>query len=226
MKLKTCIINSENSVIIYFSKQISPKILIEINNLKIVLIKNLANTIIDLVPSYTSITVFYNLNKITAADICTKINNIIATSQYKNLKQQTSNIKIPVYYNPIVALDLKELLAVKNLSLEEFIAIHTNTTYLVYGIGFLPNFAYLGIINKKIQMPRLTAPRLSVAKGSVAIADNQTAIYPNTCPAGWRIIGRSPLNLNPPCNIKFQTGDTVNFYSINKKTFLQQGGML
>ncbi len=226
MKLKTCIINSENSIIIYFAKQINPKILIEINNLTTALKKNLAIFIIDLVPSYTSLTVFYDLNKITADDICKKINKIITTSKYTNYKQQTNNIRIPVYYNSSVAPDLNELLTIKNLALKEFITIHTNPTYLVYAVGFLPNFAYLGTVDKKIQIPRLTAPRLSVIKGSVAIADNQTGVYPSASPAGWRIIGRSPLNLAPPCDTKFQISDTVNFYSIDKAQFLQQGGVL
>ena len=50
-------------------------------------------------------------------------------------------------------------------------------------------------MSEKIKLPRLTNPRPFVPKGSVGIANNRTGIYPIEGPAGWSIIGRTPMNL-------------------------------
>ena len=81
-------------------------------------------------------------------------------------------------------------------------------------LGFLPGFAYLGIVDERIATPRRSTPRTSVPKGSVGIAGRQTGIYPSASPGGWQIIGRTPVELitpetESPC--LFRPGDTVRF---------------
>jgi allophanate hydrolase subunit 1 len=61
-----------------------------------------------------------------------------------------------------------------------------------------------------------------VPAGSVGIAEKQTGIYPCETPGGWRIIGRTPVELfnlavQPPSHVK--PGDIVKFKPISEKEF-------
>ncbi len=102
---------------------------------------------------------------------------------------------------------------------EEVIRLHTGHTYVVYGIGFLPGFMYLGGLPETLEVPRKSAPRLEVRKGSVGLAGKQTGIYPQQSPGGWNIIGNCPIPLfnvekEQPCFVN--VGDRIQFYAINK----------
>ena len=141
----------------------------------------------------------------------------------------TKDVLLPVYYGDECALDIQQLAADKNLSTEDIINIHLNGRYQVYTIGFAPGFAYLGEVDARIASPRLTTPRAQVPKGSVGIADRQTAIYPAVSPGGWNIIGNCPIQMfNPnaqPC-MPLATGDSVRFRRIERDEFLALGGQL
>ena len=89
-------------------------------------------------------------------------------------------------------------------------------------IGFLPGFAYMGVVDSTIATPRLASPRKNVPAGSVGIAGEQTGIYPLDSPGGWNIIGRTPVKLFDPTKedpVLLQPGDQVKFEPISKKEF-------
>lgn len=139
----------------------------------------------------------------------------------KEVEAEEPLINIPVCYDKEYGPDL-DFVALKNdISVEEIIQCHLATTYRVYMLGFLPGFAYMGLINEKIVSPRKQYPA-PVEAGSVGIAGKQTGIYPFKSPGGWQIIARTPLKLfdkektNP---VLFKAGDNVKFYSITKDEF-------
>ena len=105
------------------------------------------------------------------------------------------SITVPVCYDDEVALDMKHILNHTGLSRSEVVGEHCQRDYEVKMIGFTPGFVYLGELSEKIKLPRLTNPRPLVPKGSIGIANNRTGIYPIEGPAGWSIIGRTPMNL-------------------------------
>ena len=104
-------------------------------------------------------------------------------------------ITVPVCYDDEFALDMSHILNHAGLSRSEVIGEHCHRDYEVKMIGFTPGFVYLGELSEKIKLPRLTNPRPFVPKGSIGIANNRTGIYPIEGPAGWSIIGRTPMNL-------------------------------
>ncbi len=75
------------------------------------------------------------------------------------------------------------------LTSEEVADIHSSVVYTVFTVGFMPGFPYLGVLDNRLNVPRLETPRLKVPAGSVGIANLQTGVYPFESPAGWRIIG-------------------------------------
>ena len=136
-------------------------------------------------------------------------------------------IVLPVLYHPSVAPDLEWLADEKGLSIDDVIALHSETTYFAYATGFAPGFCYLGTLPHQLVTPRLATPRNKVPAGSVAIADLQTAVYPCESPGGWRLIGQCPQPLfdlnNTPANL-LSVGDTVRFEPMSEADFYAMGG--
>lgn len=133
-----------------------------------------------------------------------------------------SLIEIPVCYDLEFGLDLLETSQACTLSPQRVIAAHCSVSYLVYFLGFVPGFAYLGDLPEALELPRLPVPRTKVPCGSVAIAGRQTGVYPMATPGGWRILGRTPLQLfdprREPASV-LNTGDRVRFIPISRAQF-------
>jgi inhibitor of KinA len=102
------------------------------------------------------------------------------------------------------------------------VRLHSGTTYRVFMLGFVPGFAYLGLVDERIAMPRHSTPRVRVPMGSVGIAGVQTGVYPAETPGGWRLIGRTPLkpfDVSRPEPFLMKAGDAVQFYAIDRAEF-------
>ena len=130
--------------------------------------------------------------------------------------------KIPVCYEASFAPDLEAVCTQLKLSPETLISKHSQATYTVYGIGFLPGFMYLGGLNPELEIPRKSSPRMKVPAGSVGLAAKQTGIYPCESPGGWQLIGQTPIPLfNPLQDPPFfaEVGDKIQFIPISKDTY-------
>jgi inhibitor of KinA len=184
---------------------------------------------IEAVPGYSSLTIYYDilfirsiLNKQTTAFewISESLKKIIPKEDIETGDPQIL-IKVPVCYEIEYAPDLGFIASQNKISHEEVIYLHTAATYHIYMLGFLPGFAYMGMVDEKISSSRKQKP-VFVEAGSIGIAGKQTGIYPFRSQGGWQIIGRTPLKLfdkekiNP---VLFKAGDKVQFYSITKDEF-------
>jgi inhibitor of KinA len=130
--------------------------------------------------------------------------------------------RIPICYEEMFSLDMDFLCESNHIDRAEVIRLHTERTYTIYMIGFLPGFPYLAEVDARIAVPRKSRPRSRVPAGSVGIAGVQTGIYPVDSPGGWQIIGRTPVKMfdpraNPP--VPFEAGDSISFYSITREAF-------
>ena len=227
--MKICPVN-ENSVIIYFADIISPETADKIGRVLSVIKIELGEYLVDIVPSYTSILVSFDLMAIELREFEQKLQVILKNADNaQSGQQETPLIELPVYYGPEVSLDAEEISNHTGLSFEEVVKIHSSTFYRVYAIGFAPGFAYLGNTDQRIAIPRKTTPRLRIPACSVALAERQTAIYPKASPGGWQVIGRCPID---PIDYQrenltlFEMGAKVKFNPISKATFLEMGGVL
>lgn len=219
---------SVDSVIIYFSNDITKKTSLKVKSAYKVL-KELNNKgLIEIIPSYNSIFITYDIFNFDYKSIIGYLEDKL--KKIKIIESENSNIlNIDVYYGLDVGFDLNRISKISNLSIEDIINLHCSKIYDVYAIGFLPGFAYMASIDDKISITRLDTPRKIVPKGSVAIANNQTAIYPKDSPGGWNIIGKTAFELFDinlenlsPLNIESK----IKFNSISKEKFLDQGGVL
>ncbi len=219
---------SVDGVIIYFGDKIDEEVLKTVSNHYKTLKALNHPHLISIIPSYTSIYIRYDIFEFDQESI----KKFILDTLKQNSKSKTQNSKlitIPAYYDISVGYDLKKIADEKNISINDVIKLHSQKSYLVYAIGFIPGFAYLAKVDNKIATPRLSHPRDKIPKGSVAIADTQTAVYPKDSPGGWNIIARTPIELFDPSSknlTPFEIGDRVRFEPISKKEFLKLGGCI
>ncbi len=229
---KTISIAGENALIVYFADKPSAAISTEIATTVKKLQTYLGATLIDLVPSYASLLVIFDPFKTDHQSVRIAINTAIKDLNKITHASETSSgslVTLPVYYSSESGPDLQRVADGAGLSVEEVITIHQHSEYRVYAIGFAPGFAYLGQVDQRIATPRLATPRQQVPRGAVAIADQQTAVYPAQSPGGWNLIGLCPILMFDPQatpSMPVQVGDQVRFQSINRATFIAMGGEL
>ncbi|MGC4007961.1 MAG: 5-oxoprolinase subunit PxpB [Pseudomonas sp.] len=123
--------------------------------------------------------------------------------------------------------DLAEVARLCGLSTAQVIDLHAGRDYRVGAIGFSPGFAYLGELDERLALARRATPRTHVPAGSLAIAERQTAVYPQASPGGWHLLGRTAQCLfdpgqQPPCPLA--VGDRVRFVPIDKAAYRAAGG--
>jgi KipI family sensor histidine kinase inhibitor len=126
-------------------------------------------------------------------------------------------VDIPVSYGGEGGPDLNDVAAFHKMSVERVIELHSSARYVVYFVGFVPGFAYLGGLPPELATPRLESPRKRVPKGSVAIGGTHTGVYPYETPGGWRLIGKTPIEIFDPESAELSRlciGDLVRFVPV------------
>ena len=184
---------SDSTLAFNFSNSIDERVNKHINLLSESLISDDLD-LLSIYPTYTSLIVTYNPLLIERIEIIRQVEKLNKTiKSYEKIESQI--LEIPVKYGGKNGQDLRDLAKILSLSQEQIINIHSSKSYYVFMVGFSPGFPYLGGLDKRLECPRLSTPRVEVPAGSVAIADKQTGIYPLKSSGGWRIIGNTNLKL-------------------------------
>jgi len=179
--------------------------------------------IIEIIPGYSSLLVVFDPFKINLSLLQKEVQHSLDALDPSRLIEPKT-VEIPVAYGGEFGPDLTWVAQYHNITPAEVIRLHTSRVYHVYMIGFTPGFPYMGELPKALITPRKETPRTAVPKGSVAMAQAQTGIYPTQSPGGWQIIGRTPIDLFdasrwPPALL--QMGDQVRFFAIDEKDMAQ-----
>lgn len=185
-----------------------------------------AGQLIDLVPSYTTLMVHYDLNALSPAQARELIGEALIDLS-PNTRSSGQCHVLPVWYDLSVGPELDLLAKRSTLTVDEVIRRHSEREYQVFALGFAPGFAFMGLVEEALAAPRLNTPRKKVAAGSVGIAERQTAAYPAVSPGGWNLIGRTPARLFDRDREGYslmQPGDTVRFAAISHAEFINLGG--
>ncbi len=182
----------------------------------------------ELVPTYTSICVHYDPEVLDFDELLKKLNQLEVDTALVNPSKTSRIVEVPVCYGGEYGPDLTFVATYNHLTPDEVVNRHTEGSYLVYMLGFLPGFAYMGGMDETIACPRLTSPRTKIPAGSVGIAGSQTGIYPLASPGGWQLIGRTPLNIfqmqDGHAQFLLTAGDRVRFIPITAEQFLEMEG--
>ena len=205
----------DSAILIQLGDAINPALNARVHTLSGLL--QTSPAVIETVPAYCTVLVHYDPLTTTYNQIKNIIEEKISLLD-DSTNRPSRRLEIPILYGNASGLDFESVAATLALSPSELIRLHNEREYTVYMMGFTPGFPYLGILNEKLTLPRMSTPRTRVPAGSVAIAGSQTGIYPVDSPGGWHIIGHTPLKLFDPTSetpFLFAPGDIVKFIPTN-----------
>jgi KipI family sensor histidine kinase inhibitor len=197
---------SDSALYVYFGDQISVVVQSHVTGLLHSLEKRPFRGLRNLHPGYGSLLIVFDPLTVRHAEV----EQIVREREREGSDYASRKVEIPVRYD---GPDLEDVAALCGISGPEVIQLHTGADYLVYFVGFVPGFAYLGGLPKALEVPRLASPRKRVAPGSVGIAGNQTGVYPIGTPGGWRLIGRTERQMFDGRSL-LEAGDHVRFVAI------------
>jgi KipI family sensor histidine kinase inhibitor len=211
----------DRGLLLEFGDEISREINEKVRRMALAIQAQATEGILETVPTYRSLLIIYNPILLPIEDLKKRLERIEKGLQQTPL-QEPKLTRIPVVYGSIYGPDLESVARYLRISPEDVIRLHCSKPYLIYMIGFMPGYPYMGELPQTLVVPRLKTPRLVVPKGSVAIAQRQTGIYSMESPGGWQILGRTPVELfnpekDPPALL--QMGDFVQFYPISEEEF-------
>ena len=214
---------SDQSLLVYFGEKITIEANERVRKLLHLLEAEPIAGVRNLHPAYCSLLVKFDALKWQHEKMERELRKYLVRLDKMKLPEPR-HVEIPVCYGGEFGPDLDEVAALHKTTPEQVIHLHSSETYLVYFLGFVPGFAYLGELPKELVAPRLATPRKKVPAGSVGIAGNQTGVYPFETPGGWRLLGRTPVSM-------FRTdreglsllsiGDRVRFIPISRERFAE-----
>jgi len=172
-------------------------------------------------PAYCSLLITFNPLQTSHAKLEALVRGYLGRLEEMSLPDPRQ-VEIPVCYGGEFGPDLGEVASLRGMAIEQVVELHSAQEYVVYFLGFVPGFAYLGELPETLSTPRLATPRRSVPPGSVGIAGRQTGVYPFATPGGWRLIGRTPLAMfrrdREPMSL-LAIGDRAKFVPISSSEY-------
>ncbi len=169
--------------------------------------------IVECVPAYGTLLIHYDPLRLTYAKLSDWVSSKL-DQLGSNVARQPRRMEVPVRYGGMSGPDLEWVAAYHHASITDVVHLHADQTYTIYMMGFTPGFPYMGKLHPSLVTPRLDSPRTLVRAGSVAIAGEQTGIYPIDSPGGWRLIGWTallPFDPSREAPFLFAPGDEVRF---------------
>lgn len=185
----------------------------------------------ETVPTFCSLTVYFDPLVLSRRKLEARILSLLCGYR-EDAGQLRRVFRIPVCYEGEYAPDMEDVCRLTGLTKEQVVGLHTSVDYLIYMLGFLPGFPYLGGMDPRLEAPRLDSPRTVIPPGAVGIGGKQTGIYPLASPGGWRLIGRTPVKIYDPGRetpIVYQAGDYIRFFPVSEREFeaiAREGGTM
>lgn len=211
----------DSTLVVRFGNEISEEINQKVRTFRLAIEKHRVRGLIELVPTYCTVYVFYDPLVISSKELIEQLKSI-AEEMTEEVLPEPNIVEVPVAYGGENGPDIEYVAKYHDLTVEEVIKRHSEKNYLVYMLGFTPGFTFCGGLGDDLATPRKKDPRLKVPTGSVGIAGKQTGIYAISSPGGWQLIGRTTMRFynpdtDPPCPVK--AGDYVRFIPVSAEEF-------
>ncbi len=211
----------DSSILIEFGKEINPEINGKITSLVQLMKEQHIEGVVDMIPAFCTLLVNYDPRVITYEEIRDRMEKLLKI-ETRASESRRRVYEIPVCYGGEYGPDIENIAEHAGLSVEEVIRIHSSRDYLIYMLGFLPGFCYLGGLDERIHTPRLANPRIKINAGSVGIGGSQTGIYPLDSPGGWQLMGMTPVKTYDPereVPILVEAGDYIRFVPVDESEY-------
>lgn len=213
----------DSSLLIEFGNEISTEINQKITATVQLMKEQHIEGVVDIIPAFCSLLINYDPRVIRYDELKGRMKDLLKMD-IKTEAGRKRVYEIPVCYGGEYGPDLENIAKHAGISEEEVIQIHSSKDYLIYMLGFLPGFTYLGGLDERIHTPRLANPRLKISAGSVGIGGSQTGIYPMDSPGGWQLMGMTPVKTYDPDRkvpILVEAGDYIRFVPVNEEEYLR-----
>lgn len=213
----------DSALLIEFGKDINPETNRKITALVQLMREQHIEGIVDVIPAFCSLLINYDPRVLSYEELKERMEHLLKM-ETKTEATRKRIFEIPVCYGGEYGPDIENIAEHAGLSVEEVIKIHSSKDYLIYMLGFLPGFTYLGGLDERIHTPRLASPRLKIRAGSVGIGGSQTGIYPLDSPGGWQLMGMTPVRTydsERQTPILVEAGDYIRFIPIDEEEFLR-----
>ena len=217
------LVAGDSSVLIEFGKEINPETNRRIAATVQLIRDQQIEGIVDMIPTYCALLINYDPRVILYDPLVARLEGLLKI-EVKAGEQKKRVYEIPVCYGGKYGPDLGVIAKHAGLPEEEVIRIHSSSDYLIYMLGFLPGFTYLGGLDERIHTPRLKTPRVRIEAGSVGIGGSQTGIYPLDSPGGWNLMGKTPVKTYDPDRevpILVQAGEYIRFVPVDEEEYLR-----
>ena len=211
----------DSSILVEFGKVISPEINRKITATVQLMKMQHIEGVVDIIPAFCSLLINYDPRVISYEEITERMQHLLKMDA-KMDEGKKKIYEIPVCYGGEYGPDIANIAEHAVLTEEEVIKIHSSRDYLIYMLGFLPGFCYLGGLDERIHTPRLANPRIKISAGSVGIGGSQTGIYPLDSPGGWQLMGMTPVKTYDPDRevpILLEAGDYIRFIPIDEEEY-------
>ena len=219
------LVAGEHGLVIQFGAVISPQINGLVQQLTRLLKLQTIKGIVEIMPTYRSVTIYFDPLLLSRGKLCTFVRAMLGELKQQDITYLPSKVvHVPVCYGGVLGPDLEFVARYGGLSPQEVISIHTAKPFLVYMLGFIPGFPYLGGLPSEIAVPRQEKRRGRIPAGSVGIGGNQTGFYPIESPGEWWLIGRTPIKAFNPENANpflFSAGDFLQFVDISIDAYFE-----
>jgi KipI family sensor histidine kinase inhibitor len=217
----------DSAAYVEFSSHLDLEVNSVVQRLALAILKRKVAWIRDVVPALGGLALHFHLDhaEIPAKPLEASLALVLENMKGLSSKEEPGRvIELPVCYETEFALDLEEVAKKAGLPPQEVTHRHLSGEYRVLMMGFSPGHAYMGGLDAKLAVPRRTSPRAIVPAGSVAIANEQTVVYPYAISGGWNVIGRTPMMLFDAARARpslLWPGDRVRFRAITREKFVE-----
>ena len=211
----------DRALVAEFGNKIDPEVNDQVHALAGSLEKACPAGITELVPTFRSLLIHYDPDVLSYDQLKKKVEELEKDCHFASDTKRRV-LHIPCCYGSHFGPDLPFMEKYTGLTRDEIIFLHSSRDYRIYMLGFLPGFVYLGGLDKRLEMPRLSTPRVKIPGGSVGIGGNQTGVYPMDSPGGWRLMGSTPVNFYDPLRqepVLCSSGDYIRFVPITSSDY-------
>ena len=214
------LVAGEHGLVIEFGSVIAPEINLRVQQLARLLHFEPIDGVMEVIPTYRSVSIYFDPLVITRQELSRQVIHKLGRIEHQGVEDLLSSrvVHVPVCYGGVLGPDLEYVSRYTGLSPQEVICIHTSKPYMIYMLGFIPGFPYLGGMSSEIAVPRQERPRERIPGGSVGIGGNQTGFYPIESAGEWWLIGRTPIkafDLTSDNPFLFSVGDYLHFEEIS-----------
>lgn len=228
MSYPRILLNGDSALSVEFGNEISVEVNNKVSGFQKVIEEEMKaghlKGIIETIPAFCSIMICYDPEVVWYEELEEQLRSLLDRDLSAQARGIRRLIEVPVCYGGELGPDLKNVAEYAGITEEEVIKLHSGRDYLIYMMGFLPGFAYLGGLDPRLEIPRLPVPRPRIPSGSVGIGGKQTGIYPLDSPGGWNLIGKTPVRpfrLRRKNPLLYQTGDYIRFVPVSRGEYEQ-----